>query len=504
MDTRSYHIDFPHGLGDCVYFAHAARLYRRRGFDIRVRANPEKQVLFDAAGIPPANADGELFAWNHGEALDFLDDETHWKANKATANFSAFPMPDIGVPSEALWKEFASEQIDIGPYLPSEAFMEVDRFFQTLKRPITLLHTKGNSFQESKSVPDDLAIGIYREILDHIAGTLVLLDWDNRVPRISHGQIKHLTSDWKRIDLCELMAAIIRADLVVGVDSGPLHLCRFSKTLSVGIWLENHHPAEFTLPRAEQVNISLERNAQRINKYTRWHFNIVEEQAERLRPELVGRTCADLIGGTRYLSLSQPARDVMIHHWIKDWTRASVSDYGTFIDRDKSFSLILKLSQRFDRPRFVETGCIRCEEDWGGAGFAGYLFAAYVVSRGGSLVSVDIDAANCEFARSWTRVFGKNVRVETGDSIAFLRESTDPIDVLYLDSLDTYVEGFAEHGLCEAQAAAHLLHSKSIIVYDDTSIRSGEWIGKGQLGVPWLIEKGWKPIFVGHQTVLTR
>ncbi len=70
----------------------------------------------------------------------------------------------------------------------------------------------------------------------------------------------------------------------------------------------------------------------------------------------------------------------------------------------------------------------------------------------------------------------------------------DQIDLLYLDSWDTYVPGYAEHGLKEIQAAEHVLHAKSMVVYDDTSILAGKWRGKGMQGVSWMIERGWKPV----------
>ena len=40
------------------------------------------------------------------------------------------------------------------------------------------------------------------------------------------------------------------------------------------------------------------------------------------------------------------------------------------------------------------------------------------------------------------------------DSLHFLLARQEPIDLLYLDSWDTYVPGYAEHGLRELQAAA--------------------------------------------------
>lgn len=118
--------------------------------------------------------------------------------------------------------------------------------------------------------------------------------------------------------------------------------------------------------------------------------------------------------------------------------------------------------------------------------------------------SVDLSPKHCDFARKWTRPFGASVEVHCADSVAYLSERPGPIDILYLDSLDTTEPGYAEHGLREIQAANPRLHERTLVAFDDTSLRAGKWIGKGMLGVPWLIERGWKTIHIGHQTVLTR
>jgi len=44
-------VRFPHGLGDCVYFAHQLPLYTRRGFEIDVVCPPDMEPLFQACGV---------------------------------------------------------------------------------------------------------------------------------------------------------------------------------------------------------------------------------------------------------------------------------------------------------------------------------------------------------------------------------------------------------------------------------------------------------------------
>lgn len=496
-------VSFPHGLGDCVYFAHQLPLYQRRGHEIQVISGSDKKCLFQKNFLASQVTSTPKVAWRHAHDLEKLDDINHWKANKAFSNLSADPMPDIGTLDAALWNEFSDVQIDLRESLPATSTEFIAACFKDLPRPITLLHTKGNSFQNAKSVPDPLALEIYREILDQTGGSLILLDWDNRVPRIAHGRVKHLTDDWRKFNTEELLAAILASDLMVGIDSGPLHLSRFTKTPSVGLWFNGHHPAKFSLPRENQVNITLKRNAPNGNKYTRWFYNIVEEQGEQIQATTVGRVCGQLLEKPRFLRSHLSGKDVMLRHWINDWTRAGMSSYQTFIDRNVSYDLMLKHLSDNPAPEIVETGCIRAEEDWRGAGFSSYLFGAFAAAQTGRLESVDVSPTNCSFAQRWTRIF-PSTEVKCQDSVAYLRDRRKPVDLLFLDSWDTYVPGFAEHGLREIQEAEHLLHAESMVVYDDTSIRAGKWQGKGTLGVPWLLSRGWRVVHAGHQTVLVR
>lgn len=497
-------ISYPHGLGDCVYFAHQLPLYRRRGHDIRIVCNPDKRCLFPPECIVQEKMEAPKVAWNHARHLESIDDGNHWMANKAMFNFSAPPMPYIGPPSEELWREFTVEKVDVSANIPASAEREVSAFFSTLEKPVILLHTKGNSFQKAKSVPDELAVDIYREMLDQTGGTLILLDWDNRVPRIAHGRIKHLTDDWKRLSVEELLAAVRQADLVVGIDSGPLHLCRFFDTPSVSLWFNGHHPAKYSLPREQQVNICLRKDAPKGNKHTRWFYNIIEEQGDQIRASTVGRVCRQMLECPRYLGRDQKGKDVMIQHWVGDWMRGGRGAGETFVDRDRSFDLMLRHLSGCRSPRVLETGCIRAEEDWRGAGFSTYLLGAYVTAAGGRLWSVDSSLERCLFARRWTRVFGSQVSVHTADSVDFLRAHNEPVDLLYLDAMDTYQDACPSHRLQEIQAAEPHLHRTSMVTMEDTSIFKGIWQRKGSLAVPWMLERGWKVLHSGHQTVLVR
>ena len=201
---------------------------------------------------------------------------------------------------------------------------------------------------------------------------------------------------------------------------------------------------------------------------------------------------------------AQIGADAQLQQFIQSWCRGTTGNsLSGFADRHRSFDVLFReITRRFERPVIVETGTIRAEEDWGGAGFFTYLAGAYVARRGGKLHSVDLSPGNCDFARSWTHVFGEAMSIHTQDSVRFLENFTEPVDVLYLDSLDTTEPGHVEHAERELAAAWPKLHERSLIVVDDTPWHAGAWVGKGARVVPSLIEKGYRVLYAGYQVVL--
>ena len=123
----------------------------------------------------------------------------------------------------------------------------------------------------------------------------------------------------------------------------------------------------------------------------------------------------------------------------------------------------------------METGCARKDGNWEGDGLSTYLFDCFAAQYGGEVLSVDLDAAACAYARS---IVGPRTRVHQEDSVAYLhrlsrqlRASGRPIDLLYLDAYD-YDFGdplpSAVHHLKELCAIAPALTPGSLVVVDDS------------------------------------
>ncbi len=108
---------------------------------------------------------------------------------------------------------------------------------------------------------------------------------------------------------------------------------------------------------------------------------------------------------------------------------------------------------------------------------------------------MDDNPDHCRFARQAIATWNARASVECCESVEWLRQPGAPIDILYLDSMDTQCTGCAEHGLLEIEAAESRLHDGSIVVYDD-SPWDGGWSGGEREASPiFSIEGGncWPP-----------
>jgi len=485
------------------------RVYRRRGFRFEIKASPDKQELLALTGAtltehprhrhdwPYPDVDTD---WNPQRQLD-----RGWAGSKVGCNLNRFPLPTIAGRDE-LWRELC-EPFDLTDQIPERAKTKVRRFLDGLPRPIVLFHGTGNSGGERKSLSFSVQQQFYRELLDRVPGTLIILDWDNRTPRLANYRVRPLES-MGECSAVELLALIDAAELMIGVDSGPLHLASLTLTPTVGIWQPGHYPSTYSVPRTEQLNLVLADHTREWNRVKRIPWNIVEHPGGRFDPAWTAERCIRMLHLPRYLrNHGTIAQDLQLQQFVREFCRGGANPGGLsdYCDRNNTFDRLLQeAARRFDRPPvFVETGCIRSEEDWGGAGFSTYLFGAYLSAVGGRLHAFDCDPNSVRFARDWTAVFGDTVHVESATGEDGLRDFDGKIDVLSLDSADTEHPGHADICLAELQAAEAKLHSRSLVLIDDTPF-SGGWRGKGRKAVPWAVEHGWKILTAGYQVLLSR
>jgi hypothetical protein len=496
-------VHFGHGMGDCVYFAFALPLYVKRGHRVSLSCPPDKRILFAPCGVEIADGGpGYLrVPWHECGPMD-LSTPNYAISNKPASNFRHRPMPDIGTP-QSLWQEFVDVRLDLRAFILKEHWDDARRFLRDLARPVVLLHTVGNSSQKSKSLAADVTLDLYGELLDVMEGTLVLLDWDNRVPRLAHYRVRHLMDDWKSIPIATLMALIYESDLLVGIDSGPFHAARYTDTPSIGIFENaNHYPARIALPRSRQLCLVPRKQNLEWNRKARIAYNIVECEDEGITAKFIAEKAAAMLRGPRYFDAEHLAGDIQMQQFVFDFERGNGNSLSSYTDRHNSFDRLFRiLRERYHHPLIVESGCIREPEDWRGAGYSTYLFGTYVNRAGGELISVDICPDHCQFAREATAELS-NIHIHCADSIDFLRNFDRPIDVLQLDSLDTEYPDHAEHAAAELEASLAHLHDNSIVIFDDTVYQARKWSGKGAEAVPLMLERGWEILYSGYQTIL--
>lgn len=501
-------ISFDHGLGDCSAFAHWLPVYRQHGVDVAVHCSPDKAPLFLAAGAMIIPAGGHVdghHGWPHAHP-GRPQHHDQWSACKSLHMIGRDPLPLAGDPAE-LASQVVDARLTLAGQVTAEDRAAVARLVDGMPTPLVLLHTHGNTSADSKNLPADFTHALYTALLDRMPGTIILLDWDSRVPRMRHWRVRHLMDDWRALTLPELWAIYERADLLIGIDSGPLHFARFSAIPAIGVWL-HHHPAHFCLPRANTIHVAPRGRFSEWTKYTRATWQVMEPPGERQDPHHLADLAADMLGGAKLLPADYGAtlaQDVLMRHWLRG-CRGTRGALGEYVDRHRTFEVMLGIMLSGARnPRIVETGCIRAEEDWAGAGFGTYILAAVAKWAGGSLDSVDITDSHVEFARKWVTPFASNASIHAADSLEFLASRREPIDLLYLDSMDTDFPGHAEHCLREAELGATLLSPAGVLAIDDTAWRGGaEWAGKGRLAVPWLLEHGWRIVTAGYQVVMAR
>ncbi len=511
--SKDIAISFSHGLGDSVMFAHMIPLYTRRGYNVAVYCGDDlhKDSLFRAAGATILDAPREQHSWVFPPSGDPSFDDLSSR-NKACWNISTAPMPCIGE-SKELAEEFFEVTIDMASQVSDEQDEYVRRMVEDLPRPLVLLHTTGNSLAKLKNVDELETANLYRGLIDRTDGTLLVLDWDQRAPRFHSHRMRHLGDDWRRLVVPELYSLIDKADLLIGVDSGPLHLTRCTNTKAIG-WMTRHHPSWVQLPRQNTLHVC-PFHFKDLNRLHRIWYNIVEcrGETEQHWPEgdglypngdAVAELANQLLQPPQYLPKEWHCRDVQLRHLLQ-WTRHPTVHATGFHDRHRTFHKVLEHLSAVQSPRVIETGCIRAKEDWGGAGYSTYWLGMALEAMGGHLDSVDCTEEHVAFARKWTAQFGDAVTVHQADSREWLQSYNGPlIDVFYADSADVGTPQYQEICLGEIQRAVKLLRRKGYILIDDMSYCQGEWDGKGSQAIPWLLAHGWDIIYGGHQVLLQR
>jgi len=153
-----------------------------------------------------------------------------------------------------------------------------------------------------------------------------------------------------------------------------------------------------------------------------------------------------------------------------------------------TFKAALNLFLQKNGEIIVETGTQRLKDDSGGGSTT--LFGAFCQKYNKKLFTVDINAVNMKVSMDVTREFKDYITYIVKDSVKFLSEFNQKIDLLYLDSLDCPLPPADAtksqiHNLNELKAAYDKLHKGSVLLIDDNNFANG---GKTRLSKQFLLE----------------
>jgi len=189
-----------------------------------------------------------------------------------------------------------------------------------------------------------------------------------------------------------------------------------------------------------------------------------------------------------------------------DWLYQRYS-YLEFVRSPKyfTFKAALNLFLQNYGQIIVETGTQRVKDDPGGSSTT--LFGAFCKRYGKKLFTVDNNPLHMKISIDCTREFKDYITYVLKDSVKFLSEFNQKIDLLYLDSLDcppppADATEAQLYNLSELKAAYDKLGKGSILLIDDNNFANG---GKSRLSKMFLLETmQWRCVLDHGQTLWER
>ena len=171
--------------------------------------------------------------------------------------------------------------------------------------------------------------------------------------------------------------------------------------------------------------------------------------------------------------------------------------------RFKSFEKTFKICLERNHKTIVETGTARGKikfffvrrYNWKD-GMSTPMFGEYAKYVNGTLHTCDISEENINNARSFTKNYVDFIKFYVNDSLIFLKEFREKIDLLYLDSLDGHDPiAASEHQLKEVKISLDKLHNDSLILLDDKG-------SKTNLSISFLLNNDYKILFETDYQIL--
>jgi len=394
-------ITFRHGLGDAVQLTvvlqHLA--HYRPSWKVDVAALIGKHTAYRGLCNRVLVLDRDVVDASHYDATHELTwDESPQQYADSPSSKAAFCLRHVfGLEPVA---ELCHYMIDGSP----EATRAARSYLQETcgvqseanRLPAVLIHYEGNTSAERKNLSHELVGEVCRTVRE-CGFVPVILDWDGRSPlpddvTIFNPGATHALWKSTGTGCAETLAALIEAStLMIGVDSGPLHVAGATSTPTLGVWTK-HHPVRY-FDLAENVEHLVPGNhtdfiGHEALAYFQMHYrHRVYKQLDVELPALVESLLTggdfDELANKRYLGrLRSSSYDK--HYYLEH--RAAGLDYLGFGQWQQAYGRWLADSLGWQGKRVLDVGCA-CGAILRGLGQAGVVvqgvdLCEYMIRRG--------------------------------------------------------------------------------------------------------------------------
>ena len=275
VKTRNVLLEFRHGLGDAVQFTvllrHLQHYHPDWNVDVAALVGKHsaysglcRNVLILDRHVLDRKQYHETIALEWHECRKAYSDFPSTKPTRCLEEvFHLTPIPEL-----------CRYQIATGP----EANAKARRYLAHLcqcepnregRFPAVLIHYQGNTSEDKKNLPHELIRNIC-DLIRRLNFVPVIFDWDRRSPLVDQQHVFNPDAGdqlWGGIGTgdAETLAALIEASsLMIGVDSGPLHVAGATTTPTIGVWTK-HHPVHFFDLADQVIHLVPEEHSQLVN-----------------------------------------------------------------------------------------------------------------------------------------------------------------------------------------------------------------------------------------------
>lgn len=275
------HIRFHNGLGDACMGVYLFDLWRKKYPNFKIDCSSDKEWLWKSCGYQIAQ-NGVEFAFPEPAELMPADRSKPWRGNKTGSVMPGWESEEIE------WEKIKSVKYDLLEFVSKEKKDSVDKIFYSLPRPIYLFHTRGRSWSNQKSLPPYIEKDIALNLIESGA-SVVLLGQDSQPDPVISPRLINV-----KYDIETLYYFIYKADLMIGIDSGPFHLARLTNTPRLGLF-HGMYPWKYIIPSNLTTCLATRNN---YSQFRRFEYNVIDSN---LNGQFVKRACNSILRNKNFL-----------------------------------------------------------------------------------------------------------------------------------------------------------------------------------------------------------